>query len=356
MLHRLVLTTMLALLLVACGQATPAAPVAPENTAAPVAAPTGAPSAPAATKGQKRTVTLAMAYIPNVQFAPYYVAQAKGYYAEEGLEVVFDYNYETDVVQRVATGNVEFGMASGNSVLLARGQELPVKMLLTISQRFPVVMFSKQGLNITKPEDLKGKTIGIPGRFGASYVGLQALLYASNMTEQDIDLQEIGFTQIAAVAEDKVQVAMGYAMNEPVVLEQQGTPVNVIAIADYFPLASDGVIASDDLVANEPAVAAGFTRATLKGLRDVLADPDGGFEASLEFIPEARSGDISFQRKVLQEALPFWASEQTERYGLGYNDPDVWQQTHTFLRESKLLSTDVPVEEGFTNDFIKQEL
>jgi NitT/TauT family transport system substrate-binding protein len=340
----------LALLLVACG-GQPAVPAASDPTAAP-AAPAATEAAAAATNSAPRKVTLAMAYIPNVQFAPYYVAQAKGYYAEEGLEVSFDYNFETDVVQRVAAGNVEFGMASGNSVLLARGQELPVKMLLTLSQRFPVVLFSKQGLNITKPEDLRGKSVGIPGRFGAAYVGLQALLYASGMQESDLDLQEIGFTQIAAVSEDKVQVATGYAMNEPIVLDQQGTPVNVIAIADYFPLASDGVIVGEELLANEPAVAEGFARATLKGLRDTLADPDAAFETSLTFIPEAQGSDLGFQRKVLQESVPYWSSEQTERYGLGYSDPEVWKETYTFLRESKLLASEVRVEEAFTNQFV----
>jgi NitT/TauT family transport system substrate-binding protein len=353
MLHRFGLLALLGLLLGACGSPPVSnAPVAPAATSAPVV--TTNATAAAATQ-PLRTVTVAMPFIPNVQFAPFYVAVNKGYYREAGIDVVFDYNYETDVVQRVAAGNVEFAMAAGNSVLLARANDLPVRTILTVNQRFPVVLFSKQAANITQPADLKGKTVGLPGRFGSSYVGLQALLYASDMTESDLNLQEIGFTQIAALSEDQVEVAIGYAMNEPVVLERQGTPVNVITIADYFPLASDGVIVNEALLESDPALVEGFARATLRGLRATLDAPDDAFAASLEFIPEAQSGDTELQRAVLQGSLPFWATATTERNGLGYSDPESWRQTYAFLRASNLLTRELNPEEGFTNQFISAE-
>src|SRR5689334_20039679 len=106
---------LLAALLAACGAAAPTvSPTAAAPAAAP--APTAAASQPA------REITVAMPYIPNVQFAQYYVADKKGYYAAEGLKIKFDYNYETDVVQRIAQGTVQFGLASGDSILLARAQ------------------------------------------------------------------------------------------------------------------------------------------------------------------------------------------------------------------------------------------
>ena len=83
--------------------------------------------------------------------------------------------------QRVAQGTVQFGMASGDSMLLARAQGLPVVTVATNNQRFPTVFFSKADANIKTPADLKGKSVGIPGHFGASYIGLLALLYANQM-------------------------------------------------------------------------------------------------------------------------------------------------------------------------------
>jgi NitT/TauT family transport system substrate-binding protein len=313
----------------------------------------GAAQAP--TPQATRELVVAMPYIPNVQFAHFYMADRAGYYAAEGLKVTFDYNFETDVVQRVAQGTVQFGLASGDSVLLARAQGLPVVSVSTNSQRFPTVFFSKEEAGIATPEDLRGKTVGIPGRFGASYIGLLALLYASGIPESELNIQEIGFAQVAALVEDKVQVASGYGNNEPVQLAQQGVALNVIRVADYYPLASDGIIASEQLIAQQPDVVGAFVRATLRGMQDVIDRPDEAFETSLEYIPELRAdeGAQQLQRAVLQETLPYWQGEQTQRNGLGFADEASWTATHTFLRDSGLLKQDVDVARAFTNDFIK---
>lgn len=346
---RKLLFVLTAALLAACGSAPAAAPAATE---APAAAAPAAPAAPA----DLREVVMAMPYIPNVQFAHFYVADKKGYYAEEGLKVSFDYNFETDVVQRAAQGTVSFGAASGDSVLLARAQGLPVVTVATSSQRFPVVFYSKQAAGITSPADLRGKTVGIPGRFGASYIGLLAILYANKIAETDLSIQEIGFAQVPALAEDKVQVASGYGNNEPIQLAQQNIPVNVIRVADSFPLASDGIITSEKLIAEQPDVVRGFVRATMRGMADVIASPDEAFQISLEYVQELKSADEAtqqLQRTVLGETLPYWQSELTAQQGLGFTDEASWTATHTFLRDSGLLKQDVDVAKAFTNQFLK---
>jgi NitT/TauT family transport system substrate-binding protein len=374
---------MLALILVACGSTTPANPAA-QPTAAPAAvAPTSAPAAPAATAApeptaasqptaapeataapaptaataaQLREITVAMPYIPNVQFAEFYVAEKEGYYASQGLKVTFDYNFETDVVQRIAQGTVQFGMASGDSILLARANGLPVVTVATVNQQFPAVFFSKAEQNIKTPADLKGKSVGIPGHFGASYIGLLAVLYASKMQESDLNVQDIGFAQVPALTEGKVQVASGYGNNEPVQLEQQGIKVNVIKVSDFYPLASDGIITAESLIGQQPDVVRGFVQATLKGMQDVIANPDAAFNTALEFIPELKSADAKtqdLQRKVLQATLPYWQNDVTAKEGIGFSNAKNWDATHTFMRDSQLLKSDVDVTKAFTNEFIK---
>ena len=301
-------------------------------------------------------VTLAMPYIPNVQFAHFYTAVAKGYYKAEGLDVSFDYKYETDSIKRVAQGTAQFGLAGGDSVLLARAQGLPVVTVATNSQRFATVFFSKAALDITKPEDLKGKSVGIPGRFGAAYIGLQALLYATKIAERDLNIQEIGFAQVAALSQDKVQVASGYGNNEPLQLEAQGVKVNMIHVSDFYPLASDGIITSEQMIAEKPELVRGLVRATLKGMQDVIANPDAAFSTTLDFVPELKTTDAAtqkLQRQVLQATLPYWQSDLTAKNGLGYTDSASWQATHTFLRESGLLKADVDLTKAFTNAYLK---
>jgi NitT/TauT family transport system substrate-binding protein len=340
------------LVLGACGAATPAANGPTSGPTAAPAEPADEPT-PAGAAVQLREVVVAMPYIPNVQFAPMYVADKQGYYAQAGLKITFDYNFETDVVQRVAQGTVQFGMAGADSILLARAQGLPVRTVATTSQRFPGVFYSKVEQNITKPEDLRGKSVGIPGRFGASYIGLLALLYASKIPESDLKIQEIGFTQVPALSQDKIQVASGYGNNEPIQLEQQGIKLNVISVADYYPLASDGIIANEKTISGDPELVRGFVTATLRGMQDTIDDPQGAFETALAYIPEAQQGDTPLQRKVLDATLPYWQSDATKQHGLGYSDAAAWQATYTFLRDAGILKAETAVDAAFTNDFLK---
>ena len=105
MLRRMTIVLLMALL-AACGTAAPAS--------TPTAAPAAAAAPTAAATQPLREITVAMPYIPNVQFAQFYLADKKGYYAAEGLKIKFDYNFETDVIQRIAQGTVQFGMAGGD--------------------------------------------------------------------------------------------------------------------------------------------------------------------------------------------------------------------------------------------------
>ncbi len=346
----LVMIVLMVLLIAGCGTgSSPSTASAPEQTNPPVA------DNPVVPDRELRRVTLALSYIPNVQFAPYYVARSNGHYAAAGLDVVFDYNFETDVAQRVGRwpqSQIEFATVSGTSVLLARQQGLPVRSVMTLYQDFPVVFFSKSSVPLATPLDLQGRSIGIPGRFGESFYALLALFYASDLTEDEVQVQEIGFSQAQMILEDRVEVAIGYAMNEPLVLRQQGVAVNILRAADILPLVANGIVVSEQLIEQEPDLVRRFVQASLRGLQDTLDNPDEAFTISLEEVPEAELGDPELQRQVLLESLPYWHSGVTDEHGLGYSDPAAWEQTHQFLLDSGLLTRPVPLAESFTNEFI----
>lgn len=305
------------------------------------------------TAASNTSINIAMGYIPDVQFAPFYVAQAKGYYTEEGLTVTINQNDIRDALVQVGQGQLQFANASGDEILLARAQSIPIKMVFQTFQQFPIAIFSKQSAGIAKPADLRGKTIGVPGQFGATFIGLKGVLYAEKIPEQDVRISEIGFTQAAAVREDKVEAAVGYFNNEPLVLQNEGTPVNVIRVADYISLVSNGIVTSEKMIAEQPETVRKFVRATGRGLQDTLDNPDEAFKLSLQFIPELTAERQPQELNKLKETLSLWRSAASDAGGLGYSDPQAWQTTYRFLRDSELLRRDLNVEEAFTNDLRK---
>ena len=299
---------------------------------------------PTPTPSPLREITIAMGYIPNVQFAPFYVAVEKGYFKDEGISLKFDYGWETDILKLVGTGELSFAVASGDQVLLARSQGLPVVYVANWYRRFPVAVVSLAEKGIREPSDLKGKKIGIPALFGASYIGWRALLYAQGLDEGDFNLQEIGYTQVESLTKGLVDAAICYAMNEPVRLRQEGYEVNVILVADYMNLTSNGLITNEETIQENPQLVRGMVRAFLRGLEYTVNHPDEAFEIAKKYVPEM--GDD--QKAVLEEAIKFWTASE-----LGKSDRATWEATQKIMKEMGLLTREVNVEEAFTNEFVE---
>ena len=296
-------------------------------------------------------IRLPMSYIPNVQFAPFYVAVERGYFAEAGIEIEFDYKFETDGVKLVAAGELPFAVVSGEQVVLARSQGLPIKYFVQWYRRFPIAIFSLQTTGIVEPEDLKGKTVGVPGFFGATYVGWRAFLDANGLSEGDLRLEEIGFTQAAAVQQGKVDAAVCYIVNEPIVLEENGFPVNVFRVSDQVDMVANGLITNEKTIQENPELVRGMVRAMQRGIADVIADPDAAFEIAVtKYVKDLPADQYDTQRQVLLNSIELWRSDE-----LGRTNPDAWQTTQDILIQAGLL--DAPLDDlsaCYNMDFLSQ--
>ena len=292
-------------------------------------------------------VKVPLGYIPNIQFAPLYVAVENGYFEEAGIEVEFDYSFETDAVALVGADELQFAVVSGEQVLLARAQGLPVVYAAAWYQQYPVAVVSKAEQGIVTPADLKGKKIGLPGLFGANYIGLDALLFSVGLTEADVTLDSIGFNQVEALATDQEQAVSVYAANEPVQLRAQGYELNEIRVADYVQLASNGLITNEKTIAENPDLVRRMVSVLVKGLADTMANPDEAYQLSKKHIPDLTDADQPVQMQVLTRSIELWKTDR-----VGYSDPRAWENMHDLLLDMKLLAKPLDISKAFTNEFV----
>jgi NitT/TauT family transport system substrate-binding protein len=288
-----------------------------------------------------------MGYIPNIQYAPFYVTIEKGYFAEEGIEIEFDYSFETDGVALTGAGEIPFAVASGEQVLLARSQGLPVVYAFAWYQQFPISVISAPELNINEPADLRGKKIGLPGLFGANFIGLEALLFSAGVDPSEVQMDAIGFNQVEAYASGNSDIVVGYAANEPIVLASQGFDLTELRVADYVSLTANGIVTNEETIANDPELVRGMARALARGIEDTIANPDEAYEISLKFVENLKDQDKDVQMQVLTTSIEFWKAER-----IGYSNPQAWENMNDLLVKMQLIPEPIDLSKAFTNEFI----
>lgn len=343
------LSFVLFLFLVGCSSA-----LGPGNTgAATRQASTPSKVAPGSTTGTASgnlvSVRLPLGYVPNVQFAPFYVAIDKGYYRQQGISLSLDYSMETDNVALVGAGQIPFAVVSGEQVLLGRQQGLPITYVMSWYHQFPVGIVSLKAAGINKPEDLRGKRVGIPGQFGASYIGLQALLNSVGMKESDLQLDSIGYTQVEALIAGRVDAGVIYLPNEPVELRARGYDVNVIRVADYVSMVSNGLITNEQTIQQDPELVRGMIKATLQGIADTIASPDEAYNITKKYVDSLAQADEKTQKQVLADSINLWKSDR-----LGLVDAQAWKNMQQVMVSMGLLKAPLDLTKVYTNDYLPQ--
>jgi NitT/TauT family transport system substrate-binding protein len=293
-------------------------------------------------------ITLFLGYIPNVQFAPIYVAIERGYFKRAGIEVTIEHSFdETDGLTRIGTNKLQFGLISGDQVILARAKGAPVVYTFRWYQRFPVGVVVPADSPINKPGDLAGKVVGVPGKFGASYVGLQALLHAAKLKESDLkEVKAIGFDTAPVVCGKQVEASVVYIANEPAQIESKCFKVRVIPISDYANIVSNGLVTNETTLKDKPELVRGMTAALTQGLADTLADPHAAYDISRKFVENLVAKD-PVQFAVLNNSKELWKADR-----LGYSDPDAWKLTQDTLLAMGLIEKPIELEKVFTNDYL----
>ncbi len=300
--------------------------------------------------GSPTSVTIGLTYVPNIQFAPFYVADSLGYYKDAGLKVTFRHHAAgEDEFGALVSGNEDMILASGDEMLQAQSNGVSVVYLAQVFTQYPVALMVPADSSIKSAADLKGHSIGVPGAYGATYIGLLALLQQAGLTEKDVDIQSIGYTQVPALMGHKVDAVMGYLNNEAIQFTKAGFDVRTIPVGNSQPLISNGLGALQKELDAEPDVVKAVIAATLKGVDFVNTHPDEALKLSEKYVPDLKDSTTAASAlDVLKATIPLMQTSNTA----AKTDPNDWTSMEQFMVANGQLQKSVDVNKVYSNDYL----
>lgn len=294
--------------------------------------------------------TIGLTYIPNIQFAPFYVAQSLGYYKDAGLDVTLHHHaFGDDEFGALVTGHENGIIAGGDEILQARDNGIKATYLAPIFTRYPVTLIVPASSGIQTAADLRGHSVGIPGPYGASYIALLAMLQGAGLKTSDITIQNINYNQISALLGGKVDAVIGYLNNEPVAFQQHHFAVRTIPV---FPpgapeFLSNGLAAMQSEITAHPDDIKHFIAATLRGVQYVNAHPADAVRISQQYVPSLQDpAQRTAALAVLQASIPLWQNTGQPM------DAASWQAMATFMQSKGLLKHVVNVTDCYSNSYL----
>ena len=357
------LTTACLLVLTACGGATddPAAgasdPATPGTTTAtpattvPATANEDGGATVATTPDALTPVTFMAGFSPqaNLPFVGVYAAADQGFFADEGLEVEIQHTGGGgEHLQLLTTGTVDITTQDA-AVLLERRVDpgLPLVSLALLGQTGQQAFVALEESGIETPADWAGRTVGFKG---TPPPDLFAILDAVGLTEQDIELVNVGFDP-RVLTEERVDVLPVYKSNEPDTIRGWGYDLTLWDPADFgVPTLGLTWVATEQMAADEPEVVDAFVDAALRGVEWADANRDEAVE--LVLAQTGDGADADHQRAMLDVELEAAHSEVTDANGLGWQTEEQYRALADLLLETNALADDLDVTQAYTNEFL----
>ena len=302
-------------------------------------------ASPATPTPEPRKVTFMAGFRPqaNLPFVAVYLAKAKGFYAEEGLEVEVQHSSGSEHLRLVLEKNIDFTTGTAPQVIRRRYEDLPVRAIALFGQRGDQGYVSRADSGIRTPADFRGKRVGF--KSGVVPAELKGMLAAAAVPEADVRLQAVGFDPRVFI-EGAVDVYPVFLSNEPFAIRKTGLSINVIDPQDFgVPTLGLTLLAHEDTVRQDPEFVRRFLRATMRGALYAQAHVDEGVQATLTY---AEGADAEGQKYLLETDLALARRAD----GMGRSDLGQWRALEELLRRYEVIDRPVDVATAWEGSFI----
>jgi len=238
-------------------------------------------------------VSVRLSYTPFAAHIPIYVAKAKGYFDQVGLDVdILPGRGSTFAAMTVGAGKEEFGVSDAAAVLAARAKGVPIIAVANLQQDNGVALIATEKSGVTKVEDLKGRNVGIlPG--STTTIFLEALLKKHGITMSDVSaVTWRPGTDLPMLLEGKIDAESTVYNNEVIswAIEHPELKLRVWPMASLgFDTPGYALVTNEELAKKNPAMVKGFTAATVKAMDYAISHPEEAVDILVKAVPELKA-------------------------------------------------------------------
>jgi putative hydroxymethylpyrimidine transport system substrate-binding protein len=296
-----------------------------------------------------QSISIMLDWYPNAVHSFLYAAQKNGYFAKQGLEVNIQMPADTnDALKLVAAGKVDLALSYQPQVLMARGEDIPVKSIAAIVRHPLNHLMVPEGGSAKSPKDLVGKKVGYSS-IPLYEAMMRTMIKHDGGDPQNVDMIDVGFSFIPAISTNKVDAIIGGFINhEQLLLAKEGHPMTAInptnfGVPDYYELV---LVASEQGLTEKQALLKKFITAITEGQQFVAENKQNSLSILFEHEDQTSPLDKDIETKSLDILLPLMdAGEQV----FGYQDPASWSNVRDWLVDNDLLPEDIKAEDAFSN-------
>lgn len=304
---------------------------------------------PAASSTPETTaLTIGLTYVPDIQFAPMYVAVEKGFFADEGLDVTLRHHGAQEaLLGALESGEEDVVFAGGDEMMQGRSEGIDVVNWATMYQQYPVTLIVPADSDINSPADIKGKKIGLPGPYGENYYAMLAMLKAQGLSEEEAGIQYIGYTQAAALEAGEVDGIIGFANSDVTNLETAGIQVRTIDMVEGgLPLVGVGLGSlSANLEANREAYVK-VLAALEKAVAYAQEHPDEVLDITQKEVPALADEQARAAAKTtLERTLALYTGAEV----FGSQNAATWEAMSAFEADNGIVEEKVEASQAFTD-------
>ncbi|OOM80502.1 ABC transporter substrate-binding protein [Clostridium sp. BL-8] len=306
--------------------------------------------------GGLQKVTLQLKWLPQSQFMGYYVAAAKGYYKDEGIDLqILPGGSDIIPEQNVYNGVADIGVSWVSSLMTYQAQGYNLQEVAQTFQKSGMLLVSKKEKGITSPKDLAGKKVA--NWFGGNEYELLALLAKYNLDkDKDLKLVQQDFT-MDQLKEGSVDAASAMTYNELGLVLEGGTSkddLNIIDMNDEgVAMMEDCLFVNSDWASKNKDLLVKFLKASIKGWQDAVKDPEAAGKTVYDV---DKSVSLDHQVYMAKEVAKLVAPEGFDTSKIGQIDMNAIKQTGDFLKKyNKDLAKDPVVDDTtFTSKYLDE--